>query len=609
MRKNPAHRVLLAVSLAVPLAWGSAAAPANAESSIPTQLIGSSVQSTAPAAPTPPPTPSAGSTESQAATGAGPQATAHPSSTASATGSPTPAQAPPTAGPTATPSATAPVQATFDGAPGSASMGQAGIKPATAPGTGSGQRLSAAAYNEPSVPEQPSGTQGQPLGLDVSSWQGSVNWTDVKNKGARFGYVKATEGTDFTSSTFGDQYDGAASVGLIRGAYHFARPNLSDGATQARFFVNNGGGWSADGITMPPALDIEDHPAAYNEGINSCYSMSPAQLATWVRDFTRTVYQMTNKQAMIYTSYWFWHDCLGNTSEFSTVNPLWLASYWTDSPAIPGGWPTYTVWQYANDYADASQTTKATFPGDQNVFNGDMDQLRKLASTPDIYPVGLIPGATLLTGKWAGDGRSYVGWFKDGFWCLQMPLAPRRCFGYGNPGDKPVVGDWNGNGNAGIGIVRNGVWWLVDDINTMAITKVVGFGIGSDTPIVGDWNGSGRDSIGIWRNSSFQVSYSIDNPVVNEYTGFGIPSDTPIVGDWNGDGKTSIGVWRNGQWWLSNRIQSPVVSNVFGYGVADDRPVTGDWNGDRATTVGIVRGNNWQLTNSLTQRAVDISYF
>ncbi len=488
-------------------------------------------------------------------------------------------------------------------------MGRAGVNPATAPGQQAPRRLSAAAYGEPTVPEQPTGTEGQPLGLDVSSWQGSVNWQDVKNKGGRFAYIKATEGTSFTSSTFGDQYNGAAYAGLIRGAYHFARPNISDGATQARFFVNNGGGWSADGVTMPPALDIEDHPSSYNEGIDRCYSMSPGALATWVRDFTRTVYQMTNKQAMIYTSYWFWHDCLADTSEFSQVNPLWLASYWTDSPAIPGGWPTYTVWQYANDYADAAQTRKATFPGDQNVFNGDMSQLQKLASTPDIYPVGLIPGATLVTGKWAGDGHSYVGWFKDGFWCLQMPLAPRRCFGYGNPGDKPVVGDWNGNGNAGIGIVRNGVWWLVDDINTMVITKVVGFGIGSDTPIVGDWNGSGRDSIGIWRNSSFQVSYSVDRPVVNEYTTFGNPSDTPIVGDWDGNGTTGIGIWRNGEWWLSNRIQSPVVSNVFGYGIATDRPVTGDWNGDRATTMGIVRGNNWQLSNSMTRRTVDISYF
>ena len=574
------------------------------------------------AAPAPSPSPAV-TTKAPAPAGTAATATAKPTATAAASTA-APAPAPKTAttpktatspaAPTSTASpsaqaAKAQAAAAAQSAPeqGQARMGRAGLNPATVSAAmARTQQAAVAQATEPWVAEQPFDTRGQPLGLDVSSWQGSVNWSSVRANGARFAYVKATEGTNYLNSEFGAQYTGASSVGLLRGAYHFGRPDASGGAAQAQFFVNNGGGWSADGVTMPPVLDIEDNPYA---GLNRCYGKTPGQLATWVRDFTQTVYRMTNKQAMIYTSYYFWRDCLGNTSEFSQVNPLWLASYYTNSPAVPGGWPTYTVWQYANAYADASQTVRATFPGDQNVFNGSQNQLRKLASTPDTYPIGLIPGATLLSGKWAGDGKSYTGWFKDGYWCLQMPSAPRRCFGYGNPGDKPVVGDWNGDGRAGIGIFRNGMWWLVDDINTRAITKVVGFGVGSDTPIVGDWNGSGRDGIGIWRNSSFQVSYSVNNPVVNEYSGFGIPSDTPIVGDWDGDGKTSIGVWRKGEWWLSNRIKSPVVSNFIAFGVGTDRPITGDWNGDRLTTVGIVRGNSWQLTNSLAKRTVDISYF
>ncbi|BCW72053.1 GH25 family lysozyme [Arthrobacter sp. NicSoilB8] len=566
------------------------------------------------AAPAPSPSPTA---TAPAPAGSAAAVTGTPTATATATSSPVPAPALKAATSPAAPASTASASAAAgtaqaaaaQAAPeqGQARMGRAGLNPATASAAiAKTQQVPVTQATEPWVAEQPFDTRGQPLGLDVSSWQGSVNWSSVKANGARFAYVKATEGTSYRNSEFGAQYTGASSVGLLRGAYHFGRPDVSGGAAQAQFFVNNGGGWSADGVTMPPVLDIEDNPYA---GLNRCYGATPGQLATWVRDFTQTVYRMTNKQAMIYTSYYFWRDCLGNTSEFSQVNPLWLASYYTNAPAVPGGWPTYTVWQYANAFADASQTVRATFPGDQNVFNGSQDQLRKLASTPDTYPIGLIPGATLLSGKWAGDGKSYTGWFKDGFWCLQMPSAPRRCFGYGNPGDKPVVGDWNGDGRAGIGIFRNGMWWLVDDINTRAITKVVGFGVGSDTPIVGDWSGSGRDGIGIWRNSSFQVSYNVNNPVVNEYTGFGIPSDTPIIGDWDGDGKTSIGVWRAGEWWLSNRIKSPVVSNFIAFGVGTDRPVTGDWNGDKLTTVGIVRGNSWQLTNSLAKRTVDISYF
>jgi hypothetical protein len=49
----------------------------------------------------------------------------------------------------------------------------------------------------------------------------------------------------------------SANVGMIRGAYHFALPNSSSGATQANYFAGNGGGWSWDGKTLPGALDIE----------------------------------------------------------------------------------------------------------------------------------------------------------------------------------------------------------------------------------------------------------------------------------------------------------------------------------------------------------------
>jgi len=58
-------------------------------------------------------------------------------------------------------------------------------------------------------------------------------------------------------STVNDWDSGAANAGLIRGGYHFARPDISSGATQATYFLAHGGGWSPDGITLPGALDIE----------------------------------------------------------------------------------------------------------------------------------------------------------------------------------------------------------------------------------------------------------------------------------------------------------------------------------------------------------------
>ena len=61
----------------------------------------------------------------------------------------------------------------------------------------------------------------------------------------------------YKNTCFSSQYTGAAKAGLIRGAYHFARPDSSSGAAQAKYFASNGGGWTSDGITLPGALDIE----------------------------------------------------------------------------------------------------------------------------------------------------------------------------------------------------------------------------------------------------------------------------------------------------------------------------------------------------------------
>ena len=66
------------------------------------------------------------------------------------------------------------------------------------------------------------------LGLDVSSYQGNVNWSQVASKGGTFAYAKSTEGTYYYDSTyFSQQYNGSYAAGLIRGAYHFAIPNNS----------------------------------------------------------------------------------------------------------------------------------------------------------------------------------------------------------------------------------------------------------------------------------------------------------------------------------------------------------------------------------------------
>ena len=101
---------------------------------------------------------------------------------------------------------------------------------------------------------------GQTLGMDVSSYQGNVNWAAAWNAGARFAYTKSTEGTGYTNPYFAQQYNGAYRVGMIRGAYHFALPDRSSGTAQADYFIRHGGGWSADGRTLPPGVGHRVQP-------------------------------------------------------------------------------------------------------------------------------------------------------------------------------------------------------------------------------------------------------------------------------------------------------------------------------------------------------------
>jgi GH25 family lysozyme M1 (1,4-beta-N-acetylmuramidase) len=203
-------------------------------------------------------------------------------------------------------------------------------------------------------------------GMDVSSHQGNVDWGTAWANGARFAYVKATEGTYYTNDYFAQQYNGSYNVGMIRGSYHFAIPDNSGGATQADYFIAHGGGWSPDGKTLPGALDIE-----YNPYGATCYGLSQSSMVSWIADFSNEYHSREGVYPVIYTTTDWWTTCTGNSAAFAPTNPLWIARYASGAGTLPAGWSYYTFWQYADS---------GTFPGDQDQFNGAYDRLQALAN-------------------------------------------------------------------------------------------------------------------------------------------------------------------------------------------------------------------------------------
>ncbi len=203
-------------------------------------------------------------------------------------------------------------------------------------------------------------------GIDVSSNQGAIDWASAAPS-LDFVYAKATEGTYYRNPDFYAQYDGPYQHGVTRGAYHFAIPDNSGGAAQADYFIAHGGGWTGDGATLPGALDIE-----YNPYGSACYGLTPTAMTGWIWNFVNEYAAREHVYPVIYSTTEWWRACTGNAGGFGQYDPFWVANYSaTGGGTLPAGWSFYTFWQYSDH---------GRLPGDQDVFDGALTQLKRLAA-------------------------------------------------------------------------------------------------------------------------------------------------------------------------------------------------------------------------------------
>lgn len=208
--------------------------------------------------------------------------------------------------------------------------------------------------------------QPAPLaGFDFSESQGLPDLAAAKAAGAVFAFVKDTAGVGYANPDYLAQYRAVKAAGLIRGSYHYARPDKSSGAAQAVYLHTHDGKWFADGMSLPPALDLEDTP-----GAAPCYALSPDAMVAWIADFSSTLRKRTGHTPIIYTTTRWWKACTGNSAAFSRDHVLWLARYNTDVGELPGGW-TAGFWQSG---------VAGPLPGNQDAFFGTVDQLRALTT-------------------------------------------------------------------------------------------------------------------------------------------------------------------------------------------------------------------------------------
>lgn len=197
-------------------------------------------------------------------------------------------------------------------------------------------------------------------GIDVSYYQGKIDWEKVSKvdyNGIKisFAFIKATEGITLVDSYFQRNWRETKKSGLIRGAYHYFKPNKS-GIWQARFFLQTAKMEPGD---LPAVVDIEESSG-----------LSRNELIPNIQDFLNEVEKKTKTKPIIYTGYQFYKDHL--KGEFDDY-PLWIAHYY--QPRLRLNKQTHwDFWQHA----DNARIEGVKHKVDMNVFNGEEEDLSAL---------------------------------------------------------------------------------------------------------------------------------------------------------------------------------------------------------------------------------------
>jgi GH25 family lysozyme M1 (1,4-beta-N-acetylmuramidase) len=197
-------------------------------------------------------------------------------------------------------------------------------------------------------------------GIDVSVFQGTVNWSAVKNDGVSFAFIRVSDGVNTNDEFFAQNWQGARTAGVRRGAYQFFRPS-QDPLAQADLLVDAIGALSPG--DLPPVLDLE-----------VMSGQSAATVRARAQQWLARVEERLGITPIIYTGPYFWRDNVGAPA-FGANHPLWIAHYTSQCPLVPEPWSTWKLHQFT----DSGLIDGIEGPVDVNRFNGTESDLAALA--------------------------------------------------------------------------------------------------------------------------------------------------------------------------------------------------------------------------------------
>src|SRR6516164_387608 len=209
-------------------------------------------------------------------------------------------------------------------------------------------------------------------GIDVSKFQGDIDWNAVASSGVKFAWIKATEGGDRADARFQANWQGAKAAGIPHGAYHFVywcRPPLEE----IQIFEQHA---PVEDDSLPPVLDAEATPTSPTCRRHVIQDEAIADMQVMLQEMERHY----RKRPIIYTTVDFYQANLSNGALMDY--PIWVRST-KHHPSTKYGSRAWHFWQYQSD---------GRVPGiggnvDKDAFYGTKEQWDAFLSEPGVRPV------------------------------------------------------------------------------------------------------------------------------------------------------------------------------------------------------------------------------
>lgn len=215
--------------------------------------------------------------------------------------------------------------------------------------------LSACTYETPPAAQSPSTISYKITGIDISKYQGTVDFEKVKASGVKYVFIRATEGNTYQDPSFASNIAAARTAGLATGVYHFYETNDEPLSQLENYksivFLRPG--------DLPPVIDIE-----------KLHKQDKSNLIKNIQTFLNGLEAHYGAKPILYSGRNFADEYLTQFGDY----PLWLAEYEVGEPKLPREWSNWTFWQWSQ----STIINGVDGPVDADRFNGDESRFRNL---------------------------------------------------------------------------------------------------------------------------------------------------------------------------------------------------------------------------------------